>query len=131
AGAIAQLLEREAELGSFEEFHFGGHWFERGVEIAEATRRVAGVPQARIWGFPWFVVYLLSPFVETFREMIEMRYLWKQALRLDNAKLVAFLGEEPHTPLDAALDTTLYELGCVNEPKCARIPQLAGRSSYR
>jgi len=131
AEAIAQLLEREAELGSFEEFHFGGHWFERGVEIAEATRRVAGVPQARIWGFPWFVVYLLSPFVETFREMIEMRYLWKQALRLDNAKLVAFLGEEPHTPLDAALDTTLYELGCVNEPKCARIPQLAGRSSYR
>ncbi|HEX2673689.1 MAG TPA: NAD(P)H-binding protein [Polyangiaceae bacterium] len=112
AETIAQLLEREAELGAFECFHFGGHWFERGVEIAEATRRVAQVPQARIWGFPWFLVYLLSPFVETFREMIEMRYLWKTALRLDNAKLRAFLGREPHTPLDQALRATLRGLGC-------------------
>jgi hypothetical protein len=41
------------------------------------------------------VVYLLAPFVETFREMIEMRWLWTSPLRLDNHKLVAFLGEEP------------------------------------
>jgi len=113
AEAIVQLLEREAELQSFEVFHFAGHWFPRGVQIAEATRRVAGVPKARIWGFPWFAVYLLSPFVETFREMIEMRYLWNCALELDNRKLTAFLGEEPHTPLDQALHTTLRELGCM------------------
>jgi len=112
AETIARLVEREAELGAFETFHFRGHWFERGVEIAEATRRVAGVPNARIWSFPWFVVYLLAPFVETFREMIEMRYLWNCALALDNAKLLGFLGEEPHTPLDEALRTTLRELGC-------------------
>jgi hypothetical protein len=43
-----RLLEREADLEPFELFHFGGHWFERGVEIAEATRRVAGVPGAPI-----------------------------------------------------------------------------------
>src|SRR6187551_396091 len=96
AETIVQLLEREAELGSFEVFHFAGHWFERGVEIAEATRRVAGVPNARIWSFPWLAIYLLSPFVETFREMIEMRYLWKSALELDNRKLLGFLGKEPH-----------------------------------
>src|SRR6187551_2648861 len=116
AEAIARLVEREAELGAFEVFHFGGHWFERGVEIAEATRRVAGVPNARIWSFPWFAVYLLAPFVETFREMIEMRYLWRSALALDNAKLSAFLGEEPHTPLDEALRTTLRELGVTQDP---------------
>ena len=92
AEAIAQLVEREAELAAFEVFHFGGHWFERGVEIAEATRRVAGVPNARIWGFPWFAVYLLAPFVETFREMIEMRYLWSSALALDNAQAHRFPG---------------------------------------
>jgi nucleoside-diphosphate-sugar epimerase len=112
AETIVQLVEREAELGAFEVFHFEGHWFERGVEIAEATRRVAGVPSARIWTFPWFLVYLLSPFVETFREMIEMRYLWNFGLELDNEKLRAFLGEEPHTPLDEALRATLRELGC-------------------
>lgn len=115
AETVAQLLEREAELGVFERFHFGGHWFERGVEIAEATRRVAGAPSARIWAFPWFAIYLLSPFIETFREMLEMRYLWQSALRLDNQKLVAFLGKEPHTPIDQALRTTLHELGCLRE----------------
>ena len=125
AETIVRLVERQSELSEFEVFHFGGHWFERGVEIAEATRRVAGAPNARIWGFPWFAVYLLSPFVETFREMLEMRYLWNRALRLDNSKLRAFLGEEPHTALDEALATTLRELGCRDdrgsEPREARL----------
>jgi len=126
AETIARLLDREAELGSFECFHFDGHWFERGVEIAEATRRVAGAPRARIWGFPWLAVYLLSPFVETFREMIEMRYLWRSALRLDNSRLRAFLGQEPHTPLDQALRTTLHELGCLaDEPSAERANERA------
>jgi len=125
AETIAQLLEREAELGSFECFHFDGHWFERGVEIAEATRRVACAPHARIWGFPWALVYLLSPFVETFREMIEMRYLWSTALRLDNSKLLAFLGREPHTPLDQALRATLRELGCAADEANTRVEQVA------
>ncbi|MEI9938739.1 MAG: NAD-dependent epimerase/dehydratase family protein [Pseudomonadota bacterium] len=129
AETIAQLLEREAELGPFEVFHFEGHWFERGVDIAEATRRLAGVPNARIWGFPWLLVYLLAPFVETFREMIEMRYLWNSALKLDHSKLVGFLGKEPHTPLDEALRTTLLELGCVKDgPKAHSADRLAGRA---
>ena len=43
--------------------------------------------------------------------MREMRYLWTTAVRLDNRKLVAFLGEEPHTPIDTALRATLRGLG--------------------
>ncbi len=113
AETFAQLLERSAELSTFEVFHFEGHWFERGVELAEATRRAAGATDARVRGFPWLFVYLLAPFVETFRELIEMRYLWQQPLRLDNRKLIAFLGQEPHTPLDRALRTTLCGLGCL------------------
>jgi hypothetical protein len=58
---------------------------------------------------------LLAPFVETFREMIEMRWLWKQPLELVNDKLVAFLGEEPHTALDVALREALQGLGCLEE----------------
>jgi hypothetical protein len=46
--------------------------------------------------------------------MREMRYLWSRALFLDNRKLVAFLGREPHTPLDEALRATLAGLGCVD-----------------
>ena len=42
-----------------------------------------------------------------------MRYLWREPLRLDNARLVAFLGAEPHTPLDEAVRETLEGLGCL------------------
>jgi len=113
AETIALLLERAAELETFEVFHFGGHGFERGVELAEATRRVAGAAAAPIRRFPWFAIYLIAPFNETFREMLEMRYLWSRTLLLDNRRLVAFLGREPHTPLDEALRVTLTGLGCM------------------
>jgi nucleoside-diphosphate-sugar epimerase len=115
AETIARLLDRRAELAPFERFHFGGHWFGRGVDIAEATRRAAGVPNAPIRRFPWLAVYLAAPFVETFRELIEMRYLWSTPVRLDNRKLVAFLGAEAHTPIERALHDTLAGLGCLDE----------------
>jgi nucleoside-diphosphate-sugar epimerase len=45
--------------------------------------------------------------------MIEMRYLWREPLRMDNSRLVAFLGQEPHTALDEAVRITLQGLGCL------------------
>lgn len=114
AETVVHLVERGSDLAPFEVFHFGGHWFERGVDIAEATRAAADAPQAPIRRFPWFAIYLLAPFVETFREMLEMRYLWKVPVRLDNRKLVAFLGEEPHTPTERMLRETLVGLGCLD-----------------
>jgi nucleoside-diphosphate-sugar epimerase len=121
AETLARLLDRQGELEPFARFHFGGHWFDRGEEMAEATRQAAGVPQAPIRRFPWFAIYLGAPFVETFREMLEMRYLWSQPLRLDNRKLVAFLGEEPHTPLERALGETLTGLDTtVTGPQASR-----------
>jgi len=113
AETFARLLEREEELQPFAVFHFRGHAFERGVEIAEATREAAGNPSAPIRSLPWFAIYALAPFSETFREMLEMRYLWRETVLLDNTKLVAFLGEEPHTPLDSALRETLRGLSVV------------------
>jgi nucleoside-diphosphate-sugar epimerase len=115
AEAIARLVDREAELAQFEVFHFRGHWFERGIAIAEAIRRVAGNPAIPIGRFPWPAVYVASPFVTLFREMLEMRYLWRVPLELDNSKLVAFFGAEPHTPTDQAVRETLRGLGCLAE----------------
>jgi nucleoside-diphosphate-sugar epimerase len=113
AATVVKLLARSSELGHFEVFHFRGHSFERGVELAERTCAVAGLPEPRVRRFPWFAIYLLAPFVETFREMLEMKYLWSKPLLLDNDKLRKFLGEEPHTPIDEALRATLSGLGCL------------------
>tara|TARA_R110000868_G_scaffold10429_6_gene51243 strand:+ start:1293 stop:2327 length:1035 start_codon:yes stop_codon:yes gene_type:complete len=125
AETFARLADRESELSDFEVFHFGGHWFDHGVDIARATLHVAGVPDAPVTRMPWFAVHLIAPFNETMREMLEMRYLWKKPLRLDNAKLVAFLGAEPHTPLDQALRVTLTGLGCLPTTQSNRAPALA------
>ena len=113
AQTMVQLLERESTLALFETFHFRGHWDANGGEMVEAIRRVIGNPSAPVRKFPWLVVTLASPFVTLFREMMEMRYLWKEPLRLSNERVVQVLGAEPHTPLDVAVRTTLEGLGCL------------------
>ena len=117
AETFARLIEIEDQLADFERFHFEGHWFARGVEMAEAIRRVAGNPDLPIRRFPWPIVYLASPFVNMFHEMLEMRYLWREPLHLDNRKLVSRLGAEPHTPTDEAVRASLQMLNCVPEPE--------------
>lgn len=121
AETFVRLAERRSELPDFARFHFGGHYLARGVEMAEAIRRVAGEPQAPIKAFPWWLIRALGPFKEMFRELAEMRYLWDNSLKLDNTALVRFLGEEPHTPLPMALERTLEALDCLPErrPKAA------------
>lgn len=114
AETVARLAHREAELPAFARFHFAGHHFARGVEMAERIGVVANGPKGLpIHGFPWAPLLALSPFVPLFREMAEMRYLWQRDLALDNTSLVGFLGAEPHTSIDTALTVTLEALGCL------------------
>jgi nucleoside-diphosphate-sugar epimerase len=113
AETMMQLIERREALGPFEVFHFAGHFDADGKGMIEAIRKVAGKPRLPVRSFPWFVVVAASPFVTLFREMLEMRYLWREPLRLDNARLVRVLGAEPHTPLDLAVKRTLEGLGCL------------------
>jgi nucleoside-diphosphate-sugar epimerase len=114
AETFVQLIERSDELGRFERFHFGGHWLNPGIEMAHAIRRVIGRPDMPIGALPWWALRLVGPFKETIREMMEMRYLWQRELRLDNARLTAFLGREPHTPLDEAMAAALRGLGVLD-----------------
>jgi len=117
ARTMVTLIERRASLAPFSTFHFGGHWDADGTQMAEAICRVVrrhdGQPRQR--RFPWLLVYAAAPFVTTLREMLEMRYLWREPIRLDNARLVALLGGEPHTALDVAVEATLVGIGCLDK----------------
>lgn len=115
AETMAQLLDRADDLALFARFHFRGHWFDSNRDFAEAVRCAAGRPALPIRAFPWWALTLLSPVVRLFREMREMRYLWEESVGLDNARLVAFLGAEPHTPIELALRETLKELDCLDD----------------
>jgi nucleoside-diphosphate-sugar epimerase len=113
AATIARLAAIETSLPAFERLHFGGHWLPHGVEMAKAIARAAGNPELPIRRFPWALVYAAAPFSTFMREALEMRYLWKVPLRLDNTKLRTLLGEEPHTKLDQAIKDTLAALNCL------------------
>ena len=115
ARTMIELLARRDSLEPFATFHMAGHWDADGSQMAEAIRRVVARRtgrRPRLAAFPWWLPTLASPFVATFREMREMRYLWREPVRMDNARLIAALGREPHTPLDEALEATLVGLGC-------------------
>jgi nucleoside-diphosphate-sugar epimerase len=107
ADTMVRLVEQEDRLGVFETFHFAGHFDGDGMRMVEAIRRAAGKPALPVRRLPWWALRLLSPFVPLFREMAEMRYLWRQPFELDNAKLLRFLGSETHTPLDSAVGAAL------------------------
>jgi hypothetical protein len=81
-----------------------------------AIRHASGRPDLPVRRFPWWLTALASPFVPTLRELREMRYLWQRPVRMRNARLVALLGAEPHTPFDAAVRATLEGLGCLQAP---------------
>jgi nucleoside-diphosphate-sugar epimerase len=107
ADTMVRLVEAQRTLRAYEVFHFRGHWFERGVEMADRVREVPGLNIRKIKPFPWWAVRLTAPFVNVCHEMLEMRYLWQVPLQLDNAKLHATIGAETHTPIASALAATL------------------------
>jgi nucleoside-diphosphate-sugar epimerase len=105
AETAARLLEREEALERFAAFHFAGHSLTVD-ELVAAVRRASGRRLIAL-PFPWSLMRVIGLGNETMRELMEMRYLWRAPIGLENRKLVAFLGEEPRTPLDAALRESL------------------------
>jgi nucleoside-diphosphate-sugar epimerase len=117
AAAMVRLAERD-DLGAFEVFHMRGHTV-TGDEMVAALSRAAGRKLA-VSRLPWFAVRAIAPLNETFREMLEMRYLWETPVLLDNARLVAKLGAEPHTPIVDALRAALAGLNALPQEAVAR-----------
>ncbi len=111
AGEVfARLAGREGEMEAFARFHFTGHWDSDGRAMINAIGRAVGRPKLKVRSLPWGLLKIAGIFSETPRELFEMRPLWETPVQLDNARLVAFLGEEPRTPLDEAVATTIAGL---------------------
>ena len=119
ARTMLELIERRAALDAFACFHMAGHVDSDGTQMSQAIQRVVlrrtGL-QPRVGVFPWWLLTLAAPFVVTFREIQEMRYLWQTPVRMDNQRLLAALGHEPHTPLEHAVEAALTSLGCLPTP---------------
>ncbi|NRF65830.1 NAD(P)H-binding protein [Aquincola sp. S2] len=125
ARTMVELLARRERLAPFAAFHMAGHWDADGTQMAAAIGRIVerhGGARPTQRAFAWWLVRLAAPFVATLRELLEMRYLWRTPVRMDNTRLIATLGREPHTPLDEAIEATLRGLGCLPAPAAALVP---------
>ncbi|MES2206204.1 MAG: SDR family oxidoreductase [Pseudomonadota bacterium] len=117
ARTMVALLERRRKLEAFDTFHMAGYWDSDGTQISHAISDVVAQhtgKRPKIRSFPWWLLRLASPFVTTFREILEVRYLWRMPIQMDNRKLINILGYEPHTPLHEAVKATLIGAGCFN-----------------
>ncbi len=122
---VLALLTRRERLPAFARFNSGGHWDADGERMLTAIRDCVArsTGQApRIALFPWWLTALAAPFVPTLKEVREMRYLWQQPVQLDNRRLLATLGTEPHTPWHEAVEATLRGLGCLGAAAAQTTP---------
>lgn len=115
AETMIRLIEKGDELPPFAVYHMRGHWDHDGRQMVAAVERAAG-HTLKVGAFPKWLVPLAAPFVPFLRELKEMLYLWRVPVEMKNDKLVAALGAEPHTPIDAAVRATLASLGCLPDP---------------
>jgi len=114
AETMVRLATNSEGLGDFEVFHMQGQTL-TGEALVDALGQAAGrrLPVHRL---PWIAIKAMAPFNETMREMLEMRYLWDRPVLLDNSKLVARLGQEPRTPIVAALQAALAGMDALPRP---------------
>ena len=110
AVAAAELLARRGEFSTFEVFHFAAHHV-TGEAMVEAIRASLGEPKKRVGRFPWGLLQLARPFSAFVRELMDVRYVWFEAMPLDGAKLAKTLGERlVTTPLQVATAAATAEL---------------------
>ena len=115
AHAFVAVAEH-ADGAPFQRYHFAGHTLngEQLLKSTEAAAQALGLNPAR--GFkrgrlPWGLIRIGGLLVPSWRELAEMAYLWQVPHALDGSALAQRFGAPVHTPLDAALRSSLIALG--------------------
>lgn len=103
--AFEALAAVRGTLGEFERFNFAGNHVT--PEQMEAAIQKAAPVRLKIGRFPYIFLQaygLIDPIV---REVTKMRYLWRNPLRLTDARLDALLGPNFNTPFERAVAATV------------------------
>ena len=101
ARAAVMLAERRADLPDFADIPFAGYTMS-GSQVADALTRVTG-RGIRLSQMNWLPLQLARPFWPMGRCLLEMRYLWNTAHRLDGSRFDALVPGFRPTPVDEAL----------------------------
>lgn len=124
---VAVARERHA-MPAFEELHFSGHtltghdWVGALQPLARQQGWLREHEALRVAGLPWWPIRALGTVMPTLGALAALRYLWNQPHRLDNRRLRALIGEEPHTPWPLALQRTLQGLDLLPAAAATALP---------
>ena len=107
ARATVGLMAMRDRLDAFEVVHYAGIVAEPARRFHDAVAKAAGHPGLAVRSLPWWLFRLLATVDPVVRELMEMRYLWDEAVILDGAKLRRLLPGHVDAGLDAAVAATL------------------------
>jgi nucleoside-diphosphate-sugar epimerase len=116
AQTFVELARVRADMAPFESLHFSGHtlaghdWVRELQRVARQQGWLREEQALRVAGLPWPLLRLVGPLVPSWAALAALRYLWMQPHRLDNRRLLGYIGHEPHTPWPLALARTLQHL---------------------
>lgn len=105
ARAFEALAAVRSTLGGFERFHFAGH-FVTPEQMGAAIEKAAPV-RLKSGMFPFWMLQAYGLIDPVIREVAKMRYIWRNPLRLTDARLDDILGQGFNTPFDVAVATTV------------------------
>mgnify|MGYP003444668041 FL=1 len=117
AHTFVALAQQRTRLAPSERLHFPGHrligydWLQAFEPIAHEQGWLREGTTFKFKSLPWALMTALSPLVPMWREVLEMRYLWRQPHALVSDKLPALIGAPKHTPLPQAAQAALQALG--------------------
>ena len=107
ARAAVDLLALGDRLAPFEVVNVPGYVADSQRAFCAAVAAAAGHPGLVAKAMPWWMVRLFGLFNGPARELLEMRYLFENPVRLDGSKLQRLLPDFEPTPLEAAIRETL------------------------
>lgn len=107
ARLACDLLAAGSVLEPFDIVHFRGHVAASQREFLQLVAQRAGRPDLPVRRLPWALLRLAALFDPVLRELRELRYLFDEAVVIDDPRRRQLLPDFAATPLEQAVDETL------------------------
>ena len=117
ARTLVKVAEVRHRLSVFDTLHFAGQqvtaqqWVQVLCAVAVEQGWASDARVVRVGQLPWPLLRMAGLVLPTYAALADVRYLWSTPHRLDNTRLAALIGAEPHTPFEQAVRRALHDLG--------------------
>lgn len=122
AATFVRVAQERHRLAAFDCLHFQGYtvsaqpWLHSLSVMAVERGWLPDTGTLRVARLNWTLLRVAGLFIPVLASLAAMRYLRHEPHRLDNTRLRALIGDEPHTPFEQAARQALNDLGLGGKP---------------